>query len=135
MVQKHGWQILLTFGRKYKRLAFQQTNYNTLTFKRSRGRFKRKVCASSVLNVTTALGMQLTRCRDGERAAIRRLTRIMSSAALQEGNWLTYSDKTFTCNCSEETLLKPNTFTASNPDTTSTAYQNEWTTCILKETL
>lgn len=45
---------------------------------------------SFVLNVTTALGMQLTHCRDGERAAIRRLTtRIMSSAAsaaLQEGN-------------------------------------------------
>jgi len=33
--------------------------------------------------VTTALGMQLTFCRDGERAAIRRLrtSKIMSSAA------------------------------------------------------
>ncbi len=82
--------------------------------KRSRGHFKRKVCASSALNLTNTLGMQLTRCRDGERAAIRRLTtRIMSfaaSAALQEGNWLTYSDKTLHATAQRNTfkpIFKP----------------------------
>ncbi len=127
MVQKTWREMLLTFGRKYKRLAFQQQTITLWPLKRSRGHFKCKVCASSARwNLTNTLGMQLTRCRDGERAAIRRLTtRIMSfaaSAALQEGNWLTYSDKTLHATAQRNTF-KP----ISSLETTSTAYQNEWT--------
>lgn len=132
MVQKHGGQILLTSGRKYKRLAFQQTNYITL--------WPLKTLAA-VLN---------TRFLCVFRA--KRDFSIRNAAHSLQGWWKSSDKKTYNkdnviCSISSSpggkltdiewqdiymklqwgTLVKPNMFTATNPKTTSTVYQNERT--------